>query len=345
MPNNIQAELSHKFTLRIIELVFTTIVLSLIFRPFFIDLPIYFLLIGIAELFLMTGFYFIVRLNLLPKWEITLSLLIALIIILPTLAISGGVNSQMVYFLPLYPILAALLGGHRESLALTVTLVAGTILATIFSEYIVDLTGGVYSKEMSTARGFWLTISIILSAFFGHFFLQRYTEVTKQLKEENTLDPLTGLLNRRGLNTHFSKELEETAITSSPLSLILIDIDYFKKINDRYGHDVGDICLIEVANVLSNTLRKRDIIARFGGEEFIIILPNTTKNEAALIADGLKKVISKQKFSDFNLPITITLGVTDSRGQHDNALKMIKRADKALYRGKDKGRNCVELSE
>ena len=345
MPNNTQAESSHNFTLKIIKLVFVTIVFTLILRPFFIELPIYFMWIGIAELFLIAGLYFVVQLNLFPKWEVTLSLLIALIIILPILAISGGVNSQMAYFLPLYPILAALLGGHKESLIITATLIVGTILATILSKHIVDLTGGVYSNEMSTARGFWLTVSIILSAFFGHFFLQRYTEVTKQLKEENILDPLTGLLNRRGLNTHFSKELENIAITSSPLSLILIDIDHFKKINDTYGHDTGDVCLVEVAKTLSNALRKKDIIARFGGEEFIIILPNISKTQAALIADDLKNLISKQKFSDFNLPITITLGVTDSREQQDNALKMIKRADKALYRGKEKGRNCVELSE
>ncbi|MGO2512078.1 GGDEF domain-containing protein [Marinomonas polaris] len=345
MPNNTQVDLNHKLTLRIIELSIITIFFALIFRPLIVDLPIQFTVIILLDLVIVTALYVIVRFYILPKLEIILSLCTAVIILLPTLALSGGVNSQAACILPLCPIFAALIGGYRESLIITIILALGVILATIFSQHITDLTGEIHSQQKSIDRGFWLTISIIFSGVFGRFFLKRYAELTQQLKNENIQDPLTGLFNRRGLNLHFSTELDNANTANLPLSLILIDIDYFKKINDMYGHDIGDVCLIEIANTLSQAIRKNDIIARFGGEEFIIILPNTPKNETVAIAEKLKVLISNQKFSSFNLSLTITQGLTEYNKNNDNALKMIKRADKALYKGKDKGRNCVEQSE
>ena len=345
MQDNIQHQLSHKLILRIVELSIVTLLIDLTLHPLLVTLPIYFTWIGLLDLAIVTSLYIVVRFNIFPASEIMLSLVVAIIIIIPSFALSGGVNSQVAYLLPLYPVMAALIGGYRESLIITIILTIGVILSTVFSQHITDITGAIYSDQKSIDRGFWLTTSIIFSGVFGRFFLKRYTELTQQLKNENIQDPLTGLFNRRGLNLHFTKELDSADTTSSPLSLILIDIDYFKKINDMYGHDIGDVCLIEIANTLSQAIRKNDIIARFGGEEFIIILPNTPKNETVAIAEKLKVLISNQKFSSFNLSLTITQGLTEYNKNNDNALKMIKRADKALYRGKDKGRNCVELSE
>ena len=345
MKTNIQTNLNHQLLLRIIEFTIITLAATFVARPFFISLPVYFSWIILSGLFLVSGLYIIVRLRLLPKWELALSLITAVIIILPTLAISGGVNSQVACILPLYPIFAALIGGYRESLFITILLTISVILATLFGHHMIDLTGEAHSVEKSLDRGFWLAISIIFSGIFGRFFLKKYTELTNQLNHENIQDPLTGQLNRRGLNFHFEKELESASLLSTPLSLILIDIDYFKKVNDMYGHDIGDNCLVEIANLLSHNLRKEDIIARFGGEEFIVILPNTALDEALSIAEKLRKRIESEKFSNFNLPLTITLGISVHHKENDNALKMIKRADKALYRGKDKGRNRVEPSE
>lgn len=183
----------------------------------------------------------------------------------------------------------------------------------------------------------------MFSAAFGQFFLNRYNELTKKLKTENLQDPLTELLNRRGLNLHFAKELKQAKVTNSPFCLMLIDIDYFKKINDQYGHDVGDTCLIEIANRLNQGIQAHHYLARFGGEEFIIVLPNTDLSEAEKIAEQLRETIAIGRFSHYQLPLTITLGIATLHGERDNALKIVKRADKALYRGKEKGRNCVEL--
>jgi diguanylate cyclase (GGDEF)-like protein len=343
--NNTPNALTHNLTLKVIKLTIAAIIASVLFRPFFVTLPVIFTVLDLINLTLVTIFYIIVRLNIATKQEITLSLLLAIVLITPTFYLSGGVNSHVAFALPLYPIFAALIGGFRESLLVTAFLSISVIITTIFNGLIPDLTGEIHSNEKSIARGFWLTISIVFSGVFGLFFLKKYTEFTDQLKDENIHDPLTGLLNRRGLNRNFSLALETAEMSSTPLSLILIDIDLFKKVNDMYGHDIGDICLIEVGTVLSNNIRKTDTIARFGGEEFIILLPNTSQNEAAKIADNLRNIIAQDKFSDFCLPLTITLGLAERHKQNDNALNMIKRADKALYRGKDRGRNCVELSE
>ncbi|UTW00539.1 GGDEF domain-containing protein [Marinomonas rhizomae] len=345
MPNKIETQLSHKLILRIIELSILTLIIDLTLRPFFVTLPIYFTWIGLVDLVMVTGLYVVIRCNAFPALEIYISLFIAIIIILPSLVLSGGVNSQVAYLLPLYPVMAALIGGYRESLIITILLVIGVILATIFSEHFIDLTEEAYSSTKSIDRGFWLAASIIFSGVFGRFFLKRYSELTEQLKNENIQDPLTGLLNRRGLNLYFSQELDNAEVSNLALSLILIDIDYFKKVNDMYGHDIGDRCLIEIANTLSQAIRKTDIIARFGGEEFIIILPNTQEIEAEVIAEKLRVLISEQKFSEFKLSLSITQGLTQRHSDNDNALKMIKRADKALYKGKEQGRNCIQRSE
>jgi len=343
MPNSAQTQLNHLLTLRIIELTILTLTFSLAVRPLFIESSDILQLAALLALAIVIGFYFVVRSNIIPKWEITLSLLIALIIILPTLTISGGVNSQVAYFLPLYPILAALIGGTKESVVITVILIIYTVIATVFGDLITDLTDKIDSREKSLDRGFWLTTAIVFSAFFGHFFLKKYAELTTKLNEENIQDPLTGLLNRRGLNIYFSIELKKSLLTSSPLSLILIDVDYFKKINDQYGHDIGDICLIEIGQLLKRNLKNKDIIARFGGEEFIIILPNINKGEAALTAEYLKDLVSKETFSEFNLALTITLGVTDYEKHNDNALNMTNERTKLYTKARKMGEiesNC-----
>ncbi|WP_245595787.1 GGDEF domain-containing protein [Marinomonas ushuaiensis] len=304
----------------------------------------YFFWIELIDLSLATIFYFVIRAGFLDKWKVTISLISSNLLILPLLAISGGVNSPLAFFLPLMPIMAALIGGRIESLVIGIILISAIVLATIFGNVIMDLNDHVYSNEKTISRSFWLIITIVFSMFFGRFFLQKFTELTDQLKDENLQDPLTNLLNRRGLSYHLEKELNKADI-NSPVALLLIDIDYFKNINDVYGHDIGDLCLTEVAVILKAALRKNDIIARFGGEEFIIILPNTPKTEAITIAEVLRNKVSQETYSEFKLPLTITLGVTESKRENDTTLKIIKRADKALYKGKDKGRNRVEISE
>ncbi len=343
MPDLSQTKLNHKLTLRIIEMTLVTLVFSLFARPILAELHPYYFWIAIFDIIITSSLYLVVRSNKWPKWHISLSLISSLIIILPMLSISGGVNSQVAFFLPLYPIVGALIGGRLESRLMSLFLIVAVLFATIFNHSIINVSGEYYADNTSYLRGFWLILAIMFSAIFGQFFLNRYTELTKKLTAENLQDPLTELLNRRGLNLHFALELEQAKETKSPFCLMLIDIDYFKKINDQYGHDVGDTCLIEVADRLNKGIQSHHYLARFGGEEFIIVLPNTHLLEAEKIAEQLRQTIEDSHFSHLKLPITITLGIARLHGERDNALKIIKRADKALYRGKEKGRNRIEL--
>ncbi|MEP3349886.1 MAG: GGDEF domain-containing protein [Marinomonas sp.] len=344
MINSRQYKLNHKLLLRIVELTILTLIISLTIRPLLFDIHHYFIWVSGFDLIIVSSLYFIIRTQKLAKWEISIALVTAIFLLLPILAISGGVNSQIAYFLPLIPIMSALLGGRIESLLIGFLLVIIVLTFTYYSEHVIDLSDGIYTYEKSHSRGFWLVITIIFSMFFGRFFSQKHTELTDQLKDENLHDHLTGLLNRRGLELHFGKALESVSETS-PLTLMLIDVDYFKQINDEHGHDVGDACLVEVASTLKESLRESDIIARFGGEEFIIVLPNTPKIEATVIAENIRQTISEGVYSSLKLPLTITLGLTETSQENDLILKVIKRADKALYRGKDKGRNRLEWSK
>jgi len=159
------------------------------------------------------------------------------------------------------------------------------------------------------------------------------------------IDQLTGIYNRRYLDGHLKKIIKSLARTESSFSLLLVDIDYFKRYNDTYGHDVGDNCLRTVAATLSQCVsREEDFVARYGGEEFAVVLPNTDKNGAQMIAEKLLEKIREcnipHKASDVADYVTISIGGTTSIVKYSQyALDYIKAADKALYKSKKNGRN------
>ena len=162
------------------------------------------------------------------------------------------------------------------------------------------------------------------------------------------IDSLTGLYNRYYFNTK-AKEFYNLATTSdTPLSLIMIDLDYFKQVNDNYGHLVGDELLKQVSLRLKKSIRGDDILARFGGEEFIFLLPNTNLNQAYIIAERIRQNIEATPYKiqlEINPLInTISLGVSTLK-KGDTIEDLINRADKALYVAKQQGRNKVVKEE
>ncbi len=231
---NAARELNHLLTIKIAELIIVALLCAIFIRPLFANIHHHLLLLEIADLFLICILYAVLREKILPnKWEVTFAISFSVILTFPLIAVTGGVNSQITYFLPLLPIMAALIGGKKESFIVTIILIFVTLVSMIFSEYTIDLDEEFYSKEKTISRGFWLIFAMLFSAYFGQFFLTKYTELTSQLKDENLQDPLTKLLNRRGLSFHLENEFKNTSL-DSPLSLLLIDIDHFKKINDQY---------------------------------------------------------------------------------------------------------------
>ena len=161
---------------------------------------------------------------------------------------------------------------------------------------------------------------------------------TMQEKEMATTDALTGLFNRYFFNNILMQELERTKRYNYPLSLILMDLDFFKKVNDNFGHDVGDLVLIESTNVVKNCCRIIDIPARWGGEEFIILLPQTDIDGATRLAERIRHGMEKNSFTTAG-KVTASFGVVEM-GKSDSDL--FKRVDIALYNAKERGRNRVE---
>ncbi len=163
-------------------------------------------------------------------------------------------------------------------------------------------------------------------------------ELNEKLRKLSITDGLTGLKNRRCLEEKLTSHLPLHTERTQPLSLLLIDIDYFKEINDRYGHMVGDKVLQVLGKLLKDESRADDIAARYGGEEFALILPNTAKSEALNIAERIRSHVENAKW---DVPhITISIGVATSlSGDTEHALQ--SRADRALYASKDGGRNQV----
>ena len=169
----------------------------------------------------------------------------------------------------------------------------------------------------------------------------------EKLNELARIDPLTGLFNRRALDEILDKEWKRLFREKKPLSVILCDIDFFKKLNDKYGHQKGDEALIAVANTINKTiLRSADVATRYGGEEFCVVLPNTNLKGAKAVAETIRKEVEKLSFHDKSHPalihLTISLGVACTiPRQGVVSFDLVKAADDALYKAKQGGRNKV----
>lgn len=168
------------------------------------------------------------------------------------------------------------------------------------------------------------------------------------LLELSNTDHLTGLFNRRFLMDALEKEIQRSTRKGGNLSMIILDIDNFKQVNDTYGHLQGDVVLKSVAVQLQKELRNYDIAARYGGEEFVAVLPDATLKEALFVADRVRMSIQSTKFEGAlsELALTVSLGVALFSSEDSNSVdSFIKRADDALYRAKANGKNRVECAE
>jgi two-component system cell cycle response regulator len=178
---------------------------------------------------------------------------------------------------------------------------------------------------------------------------RRYTERLRdnvQMSIEMAItDPLTGLFNRRYMESHLSALVEQAASRGKPLALLIIDIDYFKAINDSHGHDAGDDVLRDFALRVKRSIRGIDLACRQGGEEFVVVMPETDMAVAAMVAERLRRRIAAEPFAiqqgEQTIPVTISIGIAALRGRDDSAAGLLKRADQALYRAKRDGRNRV----
>ncbi len=195
-------------------------------------------------------------------------------------------------------------------------------------------------------RGSPQTISLLFSMIFfcvqGVFYLLMFAgDVTENVHEQARLDHLSGTLNRRGIEDALAGEMERRRRSGGSFALLLIDIDHFKAINDRDGHAAGDDSLKKVARCINATIRAYDQLGRYGGDEFLLLLPQTKEDEAVWIAertrDEVRGLVSE-------MPLTVSIGVTCCSAVEEMA-EVLSRADAALYEAKRAGRDCVRLRD
>ena len=180
---------------------------------------------------------------------------------------------------------------------------------------------------------------------------KRYAESLRnnveQAIEMAVVDALTGLHNRRYFDMHLSTLLDQAAQGAKPLSLLVLDIDFFKKINDTYGHDAGDEILRALAGRMRRAVRSVDLVCRLGGEEFVIVMPETALDVAGKVAERVRRAVEAEPFNvkegQMAVPVTVSIGIAD-RGSDANPDFIYKSADKALYESKATGRNKVTLA-
>jgi diguanylate cyclase (GGDEF)-like protein len=207
----------------------------------------------------------------------------------------------------------------------------------------------------------FLPILPLMSLIMGHFtiglsgicgivfFGVKLDKAYKKIKQQAVIDALTDIPNRRSFSEQILKEFRDSRRNKLPLSVIMCDIDNFKSYNDTYGHNKGDECLKQVAQIIKSTLqRPRDFCARYGGEEFVIILPDTSREGAVSVAEEIRGNIQNTKIPHpKSLPlgvVSLSLGVsTMSSDVFTSPEELVKQADRALYVAKLKGRNRIEI--
>ncbi len=225
----------------------------------------------------------------------------------------------------------------------------GVIIATIASAFLLTLDIIMY-KESGVNPYFQTDIALCSMFVVIAWILGSYVRIANehivQLTDFANLDGLTDLYNHRYFQDCLKQKCEESLSKLKPLSLLIVDIDYFKVYNDIFGHQKGDVVLKQLADILRDNSRVTDIVCRYGGEEFVIILWNTSKEEALEIGENVRKDVELFYFDGqemlSNNSLTVSVGVAEFYGEKDSADNLINRADSALYRAKFFRRNRVE---
>ena len=214
----------------------------------------------------------------------------------------------------------------------------------IYTKWIsVHYQKGISLKTVLLLFGAVLLILMVIAGWVIHLKkeIARREVLENELEKLATIDKLTSIYNRYKTDLSLDEQIEIAKRYNRPLSIIFFDIDFFKNINDVYGHKIGDEVLKELAEFVSNLLRKSDIFGRWGGEEFLIILPETPKKEAIKLAEKLRNYIQNHKFGKID-KLTCSFGVTTLKAG-DTSETIISRVDQKLYKAKQNGRNRVEV--
>ena len=248
-----------------------------------------------------------------------------------------GIAGAMPYIA--LPLLGLLARSSRAVINLailgTVLNVAGVVMATSGAPLYAVLVNHLMSG-----------ILVWMVAYISRRHLMVENRLRDSLRDAAFRDPLTGLYNRRFTFDSFQKELRKHERYGDPFAVILLDADHFKQINDRYGHSAGDAALKAIAAACNESVRDTDVVGRFGGEEFIILLPHTNAAAAELVAERIREATLERElcWQDQRFNVTLSLGVAEAGVHADGNDELIAAADEALYAAKRGGRNQTRIA-
>jgi diguanylate cyclase (GGDEF)-like protein len=271
----------------------------------------------------------------------------ALILLMVYLVFTGGVNGTGPLWIYIVPPVTLFFGGIRKgtrNIGLFV-LVISILMFYPNNEWLATS----YTFEFKSRLIYsFLTVSCLFTfyEYARKISFQRLQEMSQKFERQAMHDPLSGLLNRRGMLEYLQQEFDRRARYNNDLTVMMCDIDHFKVVNDQYGHDKGDETIKILGGFFKSGLRKQDSIARWGGEEFLFLLPETNGNQAMQLAEKLRSKIEETQFlqdeKTFKITISIGLHQIDST---DTINQAITKADSQLFKAKEQGRNrCVIVS-
>lgn len=300
--------------------------------------------LGWITLLGLTALYSIVHLSITGKHRLPFTILSLVLIVFGwwLVATGGSDGNGFLWIFAIPPFVLSTLGLWRGLLLMLVFFFG--ILAELF---FINSALSIHSFPDSFILHFLLSLSlctvfVALTESARRHSEQKLIALSHEMARCARIDPLTGLDNRRSLCEKFDYEQIRAKRNDSRLSLIMCDVDHFKTINDTFGHSCGDYILREMASLLSASVRAQDIVCRWGGEEFLLLLPDTTENGASKLAEKIRVLIEQYTFSYYGnpVPVTLSLGVHEC-GNEGHADYHIRMADQKLYMAKDRGRNTV----
>jgi diguanylate cyclase (GGDEF)-like protein len=265
-----------------------------------------------------------------PEWALLATLLAFVLTLNTAVALTGGVRSPMVFWMVFYMVGCATRFARR-ALALATSVGAAAIIAAVAAP---------------DPAHVWHDLPVLVTLLAVCIVAGRYTRVLTVAEYDHRqaalIDPLTGLLNRQALESRFEQERQHAVDGAGPLCVVLCDLDHFKAVNDRHGHERGDAVLREAAAAMRHSLRSSERIFRIGGEEFLILLPGVTGAEGAAVAERVRHAVAQAEPGGLTLTASFGVAATDGPGTAFDIL--FREADTALYTAKSQGRDRVVLA-
>jgi len=261
----------------------------------------------------------------------------------------GGAASPVIMWLAICPTVAIMTEGYKSSLVWTsitiVTVIGLYVLTELQISFPVSPITDLTLLNTVSSASLLLVFFLALAGYerVNLKLMRQLDESYRHIQRLATIDELTGAINRRELLRRLETEISRAKRTNIPFSLCILDIDHFKNINDAYGHPAGDTVLIELCRFIESEIRDVDIFGRYGGEEFLLLLPSADLRLAEAMAERLRKKIASRKHGHLEKQrITVSIGLTEYKPD-ERAFTVIARADQALYRAKEAGRNRIQV--